>query len=57
VLTSKPLKMQVIKPVFPICEYIRRPPKNPVFFGGFVFSLRPVFASFARLRGYWWGYW
>jgi hypothetical protein len=27
------------------------------FFAGFVFSLRPVFASFARLRGYWWGYW
>jgi hypothetical protein len=19
--------------------------------------LRPIFASFARLRGYWWGYW
>ena len=38
------------------CERIRRPAKNTGFFAGLVFWLRPGFAIFARLRGYWWGY-
>ena len=37
-------------------EQIRRPAKNTGFFAGLVFWLRPRFASFARLRGYWRGY-